>query len=250
MLKILPPGRPAYLGGAVALAFLTTISLTGVSLTAFGARAASDTTALGTPPPPGSAPTASDPLSQDAQILSPEDAATVSEVNRYLNSFVHLEGNFTQVGPTGEVAEGRFYIRRPGRVRFDYAPPSKLLVIADGFWIGIIDKKMETTDRYPIGSTPYWALLKENVDLSRDARILSVEREPGIILITFDDPSGEAAGEITLVFEKIEEDDAEPRLVLRQWLITDAQGLTTSVSLSEIIQGRQARNKNFVIKDF
>ena len=187
---------------------------------------------------------------EQGQLLSPEDETTISEVSTYLNSFVHLEGNFTQVGPTGEVAEGRFYMRRPGRVRFDYAPPSKLLVVADGFWIGIIDRKLETTDRYPIGSTPYWALLKENVDLSKDARILSVEREPGIILVTFDDPSGEAAGEITLVFEKIEEDDTEPRLELRQWLITDAQGLTTSVSLADLVQGKRARNKFFVIRDF
>lgn len=239
MSEKLPFGRFTYLSGVVALGIAA-----AVSLTVIGAQAASDTRGRGNPPAD------SKTLSQEQQILSPEDAASISEVNKYLNSFVHLEGNFTQVGPTGEVAEGRFYMRRPGRVRFDYAPPSKLLVIADGFWIGIIDQKMETTDRYPIGSTPYWALLKENVDLRRDARILSIEREPGVILVTFDDPSGEAAGEITLVFEKIEEDDAPPRLTLRQWLITDAQGLTTSVSLSEIIQGRRARNKQFVIKDF
>ncbi|MHA1523423.1 MAG: LolA family protein [Alphaproteobacteria bacterium] len=187
---------------------------------------------------------------EETQILTPEDASTVADINHYLNSFIHLEGNFTQVGPTGDVAEGRFYMRRPGRVRFDYAPPSKLLVIADGFWIGIIDQKLQTTDRYPLGSTPYWALLKENIDLGRDARILSVEREPGIILVTFDDPTGEAAGEITLVFEKIEEDDVAPRLELRQWLITDAQGLTTSVSLADLVEGKRARNKYFVIRDF
>jgi len=134
-------------------------------------------------------------------------------------------------------------MRRPGRVRFDYLPPSRLLVISDGFWLGIIDKKLKTTDRYPISSTPYWALLKEEVNLYRDARVLSVETEPGILLITIDDPSGDAPGEMTLIFED------EGELILRQWLITDAQGLTTSVAVSELVVNKRVRNDMFVIRD-
>lgn len=172
-----------------------------------------------------------------------EEQAQVERVNAYFNQFVYLSGRFTQISPDGVVSEGMFHMRRPGRVRFDYLPPSRLLVISDGFWLGIIDKKLKTTDRYPIASTPYWALLKEEVNLYRDARVLSVETEPGILLITIDDPSGEAPGEMTLIFED------QNKLILRQWLITDAQGLTTSVAVSELVVNQRVRNDMFVIRD-
>ncbi|MFV2092788.1 MAG: outer membrane lipoprotein carrier protein LolA, partial [Hyphomicrobiales bacterium] len=84
-----------------------------------------------------------------------EEQAQVARVNAYFNRFVYLSGRFTQISPDGVVSEGMFHMRRPGRVRFDYLPPSRLLVISDGFWLGIIDKKLKTTDRYPIASTPY-----------------------------------------------------------------------------------------------
>lgn len=182
--------------------------------------------------------------------FAPQEAETIARVNQYLNSIGELEGDFTQIGPDGDVAEGRFYIRRPGRARFDYAAPNQLLVVADGFWIGVTDRKLETTDRYPIGSTPYWTLLKEEIDLTRDSRIIRVERETGIILVTIDDPSGDAAGELTLIFEE-REDASSDRLGLQltQWLVTDAQGLTTSVSISNVIAGRHARNDMFTIDD-
>lgn len=175
--------------------------------------------------------------------LRPEAEALIDQVNAYFNRFVYLQGRFTQIAPDGQVSEGDFFMRRPGRVRFDYKPPSKLLVVSDGFWIGIVDKKMKTTDRYPIASTPYWALLKDDVDLRRDARILAVELEPGLALITIEDPSGEAPGEVTLIFE------TGSRIVLRQWLITDAQGLTTSVAIDDVVENQRVRNDMFVIRD-
>lgn len=178
-----------------------------------------------------------------AQGPSYEEQVQVERVNAYFNQFVYLSGRFTQISPDGVVSEGMFHMRRPGRVRFDYLPPSRLLVISDGFWLGIIDKKLKTTDRYPIASTPYWALLKEEVNLYRDARVKSVETEPGILLVTIDDPSGEAPGEMTLIFED------ENELILRQWLITDAQGLTTSVAVSELVVNQRVRNDMFVIRD-
>lgn len=175
--------------------------------------------------------------------LRADDEVLIDKINTYFNRFLYLQGRFSQIAPDGVVSEGMFYMRRPGRVRFDYSPPSRLLVVSDGFWLGIIDKKLKTADRYPITSTPYWALLKDNVDLRRDARILTVESEPGIALVTIEDPTGEAPGEITLIFE----DEAD--IALRQWLITDAQGLTTSVAVSELIENQRVRNDMFVIRD-
>lgn len=185
--------------------------------------------------------------------LDPAQEDTVDIVNNYLNSFVHLEGAFTQIAPDGKVSEGKFFIRRPGRARFDYAEPDRLLVIADGFWIGIVDRKLNTTDRYPIGSTPYWALLKDEVDLRTDSRILAVERESGLILISIDDPTGQAAGNLTLIFEETGTPTGhlgDNPLRLSQWLVTDAQGLTTSVVISNLVEGRAARNNLFTLHQY
>ena len=185
--------------------------------------------------------------------LDPTQEDAIDTVNTYLNSIIHLEGDFTQIAPDGKVSEGRFFIRRPGRARFDYAEPERLLVIADGFWIGVVDRKLKTTDRYPIGSTPYWALLKDEVNLRTDARILAVERDAGLILVSIDDPTGEAAGELTLIFEEVvapagHVGDTALRLV--QWLITDAQGLTTSVTVSNLVGGKRAQNSLFTLHQY
>ena len=197
-----------------------------------------------------------DPASAQSETglyLGPAQADAVRIVNTYLNSFIHLEGDFTQIAPDGQVSEGKFFIRRPGRARFDYAEPNRLLVIADGFWIGIVDRKLRTTDRYPIGSTPYWALLKDEVDLSTDSRILAVERDSGLILVSIDDPTGQAAGSLTLIFEEVEAPIGhigDSALRLSQWLVTDAQGLTTSVVVTNLVEGRRAKNNMFTLRQY
>lgn len=186
-------------------------------------------------------------------FLGPAQVDAVQIVNSYLNSFVHLEGDFTQIAPDGQVSEGRFFIRRPGRARFDYAEPNRLLVIADGFWIGIVDRKLRTTDRYPIGSTPYWALLKDEVDLSTDSRILAVERDSGLILVSIDDPTGQAAGSLTLIFEEVgtpSDHIGDSALRLSQWLVTDVQGLTTSVVVTNLVEGRRTTNNMFTLHQY
>jgi len=190
---------------------------------------------------------------ETAREFDPAQQEAVRIVNTYLNSFIHLEGDFTQVAPDSQVSEGRFFLRRPGRVRFDYTKPDRLLVIADGFWIGVVDRKLRTLDRYPIISTPYWALLKDEVDLRTDARILSVERDAGLILVAIDDPSGQAAGSLTLIFEEVDDPTGhvgDSALRLSQWLVTDAQGLTTSVAVKNLVEGRQARNNMFTLRQY
>ena len=193
------------------------------------------------------------PGAPEVEPFTQAQEAAIDAVNTYLNGITDLEGDFTQIAPDGQVSEGRFYIRRPGRARFDYAPPNQLLVIADGFWIGVVDRNLKTTDRYPIGSTPYWALLKEEVDLRIDSRILAVERDSGLILVAIDDPTGEAAGELTLIFEEVGEPAervGETDLKLAQWLVTDAQGLTTSVTVFNLIEDQPALNKLFTLHQY
>ena len=159
-----------------------------------------------------------------------EHMATIERVNAYFNRMSDLQGEFVQVGPDGDLSEGRFFIRRPGQLRFDYASPSPLRVIADGYWIAVHDKQLKTTDRYRLSNTPLRLLLLNRVDLVRDARILEIHSEPDLTTLTLEDISGKAPGQITLVL-------AGPETQLKQWIITDPQGLQTSVSISNLLEG-------------
>lgn len=173
--------------------------------------------------------------------LDIEDGEALAEVSAYLSALENMQGDFLQVGPDGSVAEGKFYLRRPGRLRFEYEPPENLLVVADGTWVAVKDSSAPA-QRYPIASTPLSLLLAEDVNLSESARVLNVEKQPGALLVTLADSKGEAPGQITLIFD-------QPRIQLRQWVVTDAQGLQTTVALRNVETGIRADNALFVLRD-
>jgi len=175
------------------------------------------------------------------RALSEEDRLALSEASAYLTSLESMQGDFLQVGPDGSVAEGRFYLRRPGKLRFEYEPPENLLVVADGTWVAVKDSSA-AAQRYPIASTPLSLILGKNVDLAEEARVLNVEEQPGSLLVTLADRSGEAPGQITLIFDR-------PKMQLRQWVVTDVQGLQTTVALRNVETGIRADNSLFVLRD-
>lgn len=174
-------------------------------------------------------------------VASADDAAALAAASAYLAALENMQGDFLQLGPDGSVAEGKFYLRRPGRLRFEYQPPENLLVVADGTWVAVKDSA-SPAQRYPIASTPLSLFLAADVDLARSARVLNVESQPGALLITLADRAGEAPGQITLIFD-------QPNLQLRQWVVTDAQGLQTTVALRNVQSGIRADNALFTLRD-
>jgi outer membrane lipoprotein-sorting protein len=174
--------------------------------------------------------------------LSDEQIAIVREINAYINSLGSLKGRFTQIGPEGEFAEGNFYLQRPGRMRFEYSPPNPILVIADGFWVGIEDRKLQSTQKYPLITTPLSLLLKKHLDLFKDARIVGFDRSYDDIEVTLEASSGDTPGRLTLVF-------GGPIFTLKQWTVVDAQGLTTQVAVFDLVAGLNLDPKLFWIND-
>jgi len=166
-------------------------------------------------------------------LIGEQQAKAVQRINAYFNGITNLQGSFDQVDSTNKHTSGRFYVQRPGKIRFDYAPPSALRIVADGAFLAIEDSDLKTVEKYPIKSTPFRLLLTDAVDLGRDARIVGVESEEGTLAISLEDNGGDAAGTIKLTF------DNGPELRLKQWLITDAQGLTTLVTVDNIVSGRK-----------
>src|SRR4029077_20859736 len=85
-----------------------------------------------------------------------------------------LVGDFVQVGPDGGRTEGQFYLQKPGRMRFEYDPPSPIELISDGQSLVVRDRKLATQDLYPLSQTPLRFLLADRIDLLKDTNVVAV----------------------------------------------------------------------------
>jgi outer membrane lipoprotein-sorting protein len=159
-----------------------------------------------------------------------QQSADLDRVSAYLNSIKTMRGGFTQIGPQGQVDQGKFYILKPGKIRFDYDPPNPTLVISDGLSIAVYNTRLNTANRYPLTGTPLNLLLSDHLDLKKSSVITGVQHSPGQLIVTGRASDRNATGNITIVF-------TDPTLELRQWTIVDAQGLPTTVSINNVQQG-------------
>jgi outer membrane lipoprotein-sorting protein len=166
------------------------------------------------------------------------DPEIIAKVNDYFNKLTNLEGTFIQTDPDNTQKQGKFYFARPGRLRFDYSLPSRLKIISDGYYLAIEDYALNTSDKYPLEMTPFRLLLSETVDLAREANILGIEQGPEAVVMTVEDKKGDAAGKISLFFNKSD-------MSLRQWIITDAQGLDTRIQISDLEQNKRVSAELF-----
>ena len=161
-----------------------------------------------------------------AQDLSAQDRADIRRVEQYLNSITTMRARFIQVHSTEGLAQGNFYLSRPGRMRIDYDPPLPYVYVADGFWLTFYDSELGQRSDVRLGSTLADFITRRNVRLSGEVTVTGVRRPPGelaIDLVQTDDPG---AGTLTLIFQ----DDP---LALVRWRVVDAQGLTTEITLTD-----------------
>jgi outer membrane lipoprotein-sorting protein len=169
-------------------------------------------------------------------------AKAIDRVEAYLNGIETLSAEFLQVGPNGEIALGKMYLRRPGRLRFEYAPPSPLLLVADGLWLILHDKELGQVDRFPLSQTPLGVLVDEQVDLRDKVEVVEVEQGPGLLRLLMIDRKQPDEGWLSITF-------TQPPLLLRQWRVKDAQGGITSVSLTNIRLNRELDPELFTFTD-
>lgn len=176
-----------------------------------------------------------------AMPLSAEETSKVEEVSTYFNSFKTLKGEFTQVSPQGRVSAGVFFLSKPGRLRFEYAPPNPFLVVSDGAWVVIENRKQKTTDQYPLAATPLKLLLADEINLLEQAEIKSVETNEGVSTIAVEDRNKLIPGRLVLVFDN-------NRKELSQWIVEDARGKRTTISLANLETGVDPDPSLFVVK--
>lgn len=165
------------------------------------------------------------------------DAAVAQKIIDYLEKLNTLQGDFTQIAPSGAISVGRFYLRRPGMLRFEYDPPSPLLIVANGGLVYVRDEALETTDSYPVKKTPLKFLLNKKLDLD-DAKIVAVDRGVDTIAITFASKDAETEGELTVIARA-------PDISLERWIVRDPQNGITVVSLDHVEEGVRLANSLF-----
>ncbi|MEM9972148.1 MAG: outer membrane lipoprotein carrier protein LolA [Pseudomonadota bacterium] len=166
---------------------------------------------------------------------------SLNALSNYLNGITSAEAPFTQVNDDGTLSTGRVLIRRPGRVRFEYDPPETLLVVAGGGQIGIFDGKSNVArpEQYPLNQTPLKIILEQNVNLARANMVVGHSFDGTATTVIAQDPERPEYGSIELKFT----DGPE----LRQWIVKDGQGATTTVILGGLKTGVPINNNLFNI---
>lgn len=167
---------------------------------------------------------------------------SLRQISDYLNGLQTAQGGFTQINADGTLSTGQIYIKRPGRIRFEYNAPDDTMVLAGGGQLAIFDPRSNTgPDRYPLSRTPLSIILRENVDLGSENMVTNVTSDGTTTTVTAQDPENPQYGNIQLVFT------ADP-VELRQWIVTDDLGTQTTVILNDLVAGAAIRDVLFNIQ--
>ena len=178
-------------------------------------------------------------------LTMPAPAAPIplGELSAYLNAITTVQTDFTQVNADGSVVLGKLYIQRPGRVRFEYAPPDKSLVLASAGNVAIFDAKSnQPPEQYPLKRTPLNLILADKINLAKAKTVVGHREVENTTRVVAQDPEHPEYGTIELVFT------ASP-VTLRQWIITDDVGQETTVILGDLTTGKGFAPGFFNIKD-
>jgi outer membrane lipoprotein-sorting protein len=165
--------------------------------------------------------------------ITPAQRTQVDKASAYLSSLQQLVGNFVQIGPDGSRVKGEFYIQKPGKIRFEYDPPSPIQIVADGESVIVRDRKLATQDLYPLSQTPLRYLLSERIDLLRDTNVVGVRADDTFVTIVIEERQP-LVGTSRLVMMLGAKD-----YQLKQWTITDPQGYDTTVAVSNLDRSKR-----------
>lgn len=178
-------------------------------------------------------------LASGAPVFAQATSSTAQKIADHFASVKTMMGEFVQFGPRGDQTAGKFYLERPGKLRFNYEQPSPMRVISDGRNVAIGNLKMKTWDVYPLSKTPLSLLLSDRIDLGHQM-VRQVKEEQDLTTIVLGDKSIFGDQTITLMFDP-------KTFELRQWTVTDAQGKDTSVMIFNVQQGVNFDEKVFQV---
>lgn len=178
-----------------------------------------------------------------ALIAFPAQAEKLSlaAISSYINGLTTAEAVFRQVNADGSISSGRVLIERPGRMRFEYAPPERTLVLASAGQVAIFDGKSNTSvEQYPLSRTPLNLILARTVDLTKAKMVVGHTEVDNLTVVTAQDPDHPELGTIAMAFS------ANP-VTLKQWTVTDEAGGQTTVILGPLKTGESYPSDTFSI---
>jgi outer membrane lipoprotein-sorting protein len=162
-------------------------------------------------------------LAWPAHAAPLDDRAVLARIDAYLNSYPRLQAHFNQTAPDGSTSEGMLYLERPGRMRWEYEPPSPILIVADGGVITYFDRELSQTSHLSMKDN--WLGLLAARDLKVDAmpQLREVVSQNGMIRVQL----AQEDGSLAMLFSEVP-------LTLRQLVAVDATGQATTIALSNI----------------
>jgi len=169
---------------------------------------------------------ASADVAPTAAKLSPADQDDLARIERYLESIKTMVSRFQQIDQQGNLSSGRIFLARPGRLRVEYDPPARYLLVASGGALVYYDAEVDQLTTLPLSSTPAWFLLRSHISLTEGVTVIGFQHSPGALRVAVKDTEDPSMGSVLLVFE-------DQPLALRQWTVTDAQGNATQVVLED-----------------
>lgn len=170
--------------------------------------------------------------------LTPQDTLELQRIAAYLNGIRTMTARFQQVANNGGVSTGHLWVARPGRMRFEYDPPTPITLLADTASVYYWDKQLNQTSKYELRQTPAWFFLRDPISFGADVVVTRFERFGGGVRVTVVESAQPDAGSLTLDF-------TENPVSLRQWTVIDQQGKRTVVSLSDLQYGMALDPKLF-----
>jgi outer membrane lipoprotein-sorting protein len=180
-------------------------------------------------------------LSPQANAFDARQRALLDRISLYLSSVQTMVGNFVQIGPDGGRTEGNFYIQKPGKVRFQYKPPTTTDIVADGSYVAVRDRRLATQDTYLLSQTPLRYLLAERIDLMHDTDVVSVTADDTFATVVIEEKQlAIGTSRLMMMF------DAKT-LELKQWTVTDPQGFDTTVAVYNLDTAKRPDPDLFVI---
>ncbi len=179
--------------------------------------------------------------SDQATAFTDQQRQLLEQISRHLSRVQTLEGNFVQIAPDGTRTEGNFYIQKPGKVRFEYNPPSPIDIIADGSSVVVRNRDLNTQDLWPLSQTPLRYLLADHIDLLRDTDVTSVSSDDKYVTVVIEQKQVMVGtSRLTIMFDTKD-------LTLKQWTVTDPQGLNTTVAVYNLDPTTRPNPNLFVI---
>ena len=190
--------------------------------------------------------TASPAFAADSPFIPATEIAknqtTIDRLQEYLSGLTTIISDFTQTAPDGTLTNGKFFLQRPGRMRWQYNPPTPILMVSNGSELVYYDYELEQSSHIPLDQTLIGFLAQDKIRFDGMVGVTDLSVENGAIRITLAQHDKPDDGQLMLEF-------SDHPLLLRNMVIRDATHQVTTVSLNNARFGLKMDPELFVFRE-